>query len=117
LIFGDTSSTAASPCVDSPVATVAGNRQPWRPFIPDPGAHGHWLLNARNALDSGRTGERSGLLEGSSQEAIALNPEALVGETIGEHIGRWLLYGRSLSREALAPGQGRAASAQDQRLL
>ena len=24
------------------------------------GAHGHWALNARNALDSGRTGERGG---------------------------------------------------------
>ena len=73
-------------------------------------------MNARNALDSSRTGERGGLLEGSSQEAIATNPEALVEETIGEPIGLWLMYGRSLSREALAPGQGRVASAKDQRL-
>jgi hypothetical protein len=29
-----------------------------RPFISEPyGARGHWVLNARNALDSGRTGE------------------------------------------------------------
>jgi hypothetical protein len=34
---------------------------PWRPFSPDSHrAHGHWVSNARNALDSGRTGERGG---------------------------------------------------------
>jgi hypothetical protein len=33
----------------------------WRPFSPDShGAHGHWALNARNALYSGCTGERGG---------------------------------------------------------
>jgi len=33
-------------------------------FIPEPhGAHGHWVLNARNALDSGRTYERGGRQE------------------------------------------------------
>jgi hypothetical protein len=51
LIYGSTSSTAASPSAI----------HPWRLFRPDShGAHGHWVSNARNALDSGRTGERGG---------------------------------------------------------
>jgi hypothetical protein len=48
-----------SATVDPPVA--ADNGRPWRPFIPESyGAHGHWVLNARNALDSRCTGERGG---------------------------------------------------------
>jgi hypothetical protein len=48
-----------SATVDPPVA--ADNGQPWRPFIPESyGAHGHWVLNARNALDSRGMGERVG---------------------------------------------------------
>jgi hypothetical protein len=51
LIYGSTSSTAACPSAI----------HPWRLFRPDShGAHGHWVSNARNALDSGRTGERGG---------------------------------------------------------
>ena len=51
LIYGSTSSMAASPSAI----------HPWRLFRPDShGAHGHWVSNARNALDSGRTGERGG---------------------------------------------------------
>ena len=54
IITGSLSAT-----VDPPVA--AGNGEPWRPFIPASyGAHGHLVLNARNALDSRRTGERGG---------------------------------------------------------
>lgn len=60
LIYGTASSAVASPSVYRPVATV-GNSQPWRPFIPDPyRARGYLALNARCALDSGRTGERGG---------------------------------------------------------
>ena len=58
-----------------------------------------------------------GLLEGSRQETIATNPKALVVEKIGEHIRLWLLSSRSPSREALAPGRVRLASAKGQRLL
>jgi len=48
-----------SATVDPPV--VADNGRPWRPFIPELyGAHGHSVLNARHALDSGRTGGRGG---------------------------------------------------------
>jgi hypothetical protein len=48
-----------SATVDPPVA--ADNGQPWRPLIPESyGTHGHWVLNARNALESRRTGERGG---------------------------------------------------------
>jgi hypothetical protein len=57
------------------------------------------------------------LLVGGVQEAIAANPEALVTATISERMWLLLLYSRSPSREALAPGQGRVASAKDRHLL
>lgn len=48
-----------SATVDPPVA--ADNGQPWRPLIPESyGTHGHWVLDARHALDSHLTGERGG---------------------------------------------------------
>jgi hypothetical protein len=54
---------------------------------------------------------------GAVQEAIAANPEALVTATISERMWLLLLYSGSPSREALAPGQGRVASAKDRHLL
>ncbi len=45
-----------SPFAGAPTGVDVG--QPWRPFVPEPyWAHGHWVLNACNALDSGRTCE------------------------------------------------------------
>jgi len=60
LIYGTTSSTGTL----SERRSSRGDCRRWpglATFIPEPyGAHGYWVLNARNALDSGRTYERGG---------------------------------------------------------
>jgi hypothetical protein len=67
---------------------------PWRPFSPDSRrAHDNWVLNARNALDSGRTGERGG----------GQHPA-----TSGHPIGQRLASGTTGLKVQLPPADGRS---------
>jgi len=72
---------------------AADNGRPWRPFIPDSyGAHGRWVLNARNALDSRRTGERGG------GQHPAYSVEKLRAGSVFGVSGGWLLFVRGSFR-------------------